>query len=398
MSSPNLEWLLSDEIQKELKRLKTYSSKQLAFQLSDYSIEERYLLFGQVEGPRRVSKKIPSWVMNPKIIYPFILNLEQSSSEEAAKLKIPILSGSKILDLTGGFGVDSIEFAKAGFEVIHNEKDTLLSSIVSHNAKAFGLYSNFNVENQLAEDLLKNFIETDKQVHTIFIDPSRRDKDQNRVILLQDYRPNIIEILDDMKKISDRIIIKISPLFDLTELQKQLPSLSEIHIHSIKNDCKEILAVIDSNVTSSGTVIKTVNKNGDEVQRFDFTLDSHLEVDYADELGKYLYDPNSSIHKAQAYEHLFTHFEINKIAQNTHIGTSDELVESFPGRIFKIIGIHPFKKGQIQVPVNIVIRNFPYAESQIRKKAKLIDQGAKDYVFALRDKSDKLLLIHCEKV
>ena len=95
--------------------------------------DELKLAIQQIEGRQRVRKKLPEWAKNPETIYPVHLSLEQCSSEETAQFKADLVSGDKMIDLTGGFGIDTFFLAKNFKEAIHVEQNTDLSTIAAHN-------------------------------------------------------------------------------------------------------------------------------------------------------------------------------------------------------------------------------------------------------------------------
>lgn len=82
--------------------------------------------------------------------------------------------------------------------------------------------------------------------------------------------------------------------------------------------------------------IVCINFANQEIQRFVFTRESEqaTECSYTHEIGTYLYEPNASILKAGAFRSIASSFHLSKLHANSHLYTSNERIEKFPGRIF----------------------------------------------------------------
>ena len=104
------------------------------------SIQE---LAEQIVAKNKCKKKLPTWFSNENIYFPNKLNIEQTSSEITAKHKAALVSGNSLIDITGGFGVDSYYFSRKIKNVTHCEINSELSAIVAHNYKQLNC-SNIN--------------------------------------------------------------------------------------------------------------------------------------------------------------------------------------------------------------------------------------------------------------
>jgi hypothetical protein len=375
---------------------------KLAFSLNHLSSHERIWVLQQVDARTKMRQKLPTWLDN-HLLFPPSLNLEQSSSEITAQAKLEFVDGKSIWDLTGGFGVDSTFFVKAGLELTHIEPNYSLQELFSHNISTLYPNSSVNCVNKLCEEFLSE--NTYKQVDTIFIDPSRRDKNQQKVFLLSDYSPNLFEILPDLFNSSSTILIKVSPMLDLNYLIQELPFVFCIAIISVKNECKELLIKLKRGFSGTPEIITLNYTTENSEQRFSFSLDDlqpakqnipesieHLE-------NLYLYDVNASIHKAQAYSIIQNHFELSPISAQTHVFLSTKELSRFPGRSFKVQAVFPYKKSALNSSikehgVNIVPRNFPDSEFQLRSKLGIKKNGTQ-YLYAVRNRENKPILIWC---
>ena len=349
----------------------------------------------QIEGKKKCAVKLPTWFRTAEIYFPSKLNIEQSSSEKTAGYKAGLLSGKSLLDLTGGFGVDSYFFSQRIPEVILCEISKQLSEITAHNLntlKAKGL----KVINADGIEYLKK---SDKIYDWIYIDPSRRDKAKGKVFKLSDCTPDITKYLDLLKDKSKAILLKTSPFLDITIGIKELKNVDEIHVVAVNNDVKELLWIIKS-ANPPDPVIKTINiKNTrDEVFAFKRSIENTSKSSFSKPLD-FLYEPNAAILKAGAFKTIGNEFHLKKLHEHTHLYTSEKEVK-FPGRVFRILSTYPYSKKSIAAlnirKANITIRNFPIPVADIRKKHKIME-GGELYLFFVKDLNNKLQILKCSK-
>lgn len=61
---------------------------------------------------------------------------------------------------------------------------------------------------------------------------------------MEDCTPNVIALLPLLREKARRIILKLSPMLDWRKAVGDLEGVSEVHIVSVDNECKELLLVI----------------------------------------------------------------------------------------------------------------------------------------------------------
>jgi len=374
--------------------------KQLALKASSHSSVDILMALRQIAARQTVKIKIPSWYENEDIIYPVHLSMEQCSSEKTAIYKSRLCKGNTLTDLTGGLGVDFAYMSSKVNKSTYVEAQNELTELAQHNFKSLNL-SNYTILNNDAVDYL-NRIEEIQDI--IYIDPARRSKSGSKTVLIEDCTPNLIEIDDLLDSRANKVIIKLSPMLDISRAIKSLNNISEIHIISIANECKELLFIKEK---KRGEKIKIhcVNllNNGQE-ESFIFTLDQEKEITikYTDSVLQYLYEPNSSILKGGAYKSIASTFGLKKLHPNSHLYTSDNYIEDFPGRKFLVKKAFSPNKKELKENLktisqaNISIRNYPFSVAELRKQTKL-KEGGQDYLFATTLSNEKKVLILCEK-
>lgn len=346
----------------------------------------------QIDSKKRSEKKLPLWFNTADIYFPPKLSIEQSSSELTAEYKSRLLKGKSLIDLTGGFGVDTLYFSKVAKEVIHCEQNENLSLIAKHNAEKLGRKNIKFISTNSIQYLLEN----DKTYDTIYLDPSRRIQSR-KVFLLADTEPNVVTNLGLLLSRSTRVIVKTSPLFDITSGLKELINVSEIHVISIKNDCKELLWVIDKDYQGDTKIVCVAigNETQSEI-RFSPAHEKALEISTFSAPLQYLYEPDVALMKAGCFKSIAQTYGVIKLHVNSHLYTSDDLRAGFIGKKLKVIetmDYGDFKKVNRFKKANIISRNFPRTPEQLKTLHKLSDGGT-DFLIFTKVHPNRLVVIH----
>ena len=377
----------------------------LALQRNKYkhlSDAEWHWFLQQIEGRERTADKLPTFASIPDWWYPVRLSCEQCSSELTARYKASLLSPlalgegkeERFLDLTGGYGVDTYFLSEQFTHTDYVEQNEELCRIAAHN---FALSQKSKVERQklsiaihntTAEDFLLSSPCGEAGWGLIFLDPARRDSHGSKVFRIEDCTPNVVELLPTLLTHSKRLLIKLSPMLDLTQAVTSLSQVNwDIHIVAIKNEVKEVLLL--SGGTGQITTINLAQKD----QAFVFTREEeqHCGLDIRDgKLANYLYEPNAAILKAGAYKLVAQRFGLHKLDVNTHLYTSRQFIENFPGRVWRITEKQNLKQA------NVLTRNYPLTPEQLKKKLHLRDGGTA-FVIGCRV-AGKPTLLYAERV
>lgn len=384
--------LLNSEVQDFIQNFEGDFSK-LAFAGSPFVNVSVQDLIQQIESRKRAEKKLPLWFGTRNILFPPKLNLEQTSSEITAKYKASLVNGETLADITGGFGIDSFYFSEKISVVHHFEINPELSEITKHNFEVFG---KDNVK-CYAEDGLKAVL--NKKYNVIYADPSRRHDSKGKVFFLKDCQPNIPENISEILNHCDLFLLKTSPMLDISVGLNELQGVSKIHIVAVENEVKELLWVLKKNATEEPQ-IKTINITKSGVDYFDFNWNESATANYSLP-QKYLYEPNAAIFKSGAFNLVSEKLRVGKLHNNTHLYTSDTIVD-FPGRSFVIEKVVPYTKAGIRSALsfkkaNIATRNFPESVETLRKKWKITD-GGDVYLFFVTNWENKKQMLICSKI
>ena len=388
--------LLSPDIQFFIHKNIDSTISKLALQKNPFPEVEWILILNQIEAKKKSKLKLPSWFATENIIYPSKISIEQTSSETTALYKSKIVSGTHLIDLTGGFGVDSFYFAKKIKNITHCEINSELSQIVAHNFQQLKV-NNISCH---AADSLSALSSFNTKWDWIYIDPSRRNNAKGKVFMLNDCLPNVPENLDLLFTYSNAILIKTAPLLDISSGLSELQGVKKIHIIAIDNEVKELLWELHQDY--SGTInIKTINITKEKEQVFTFDRETNFETVHYSEPLNFLYEPNSAIMKSGGFDQVGLSYNLNKLHKHSHLYTHSGLID-FPGRVFKIDKTFRYTKEEMKIflenkTANLTTRNFPETVENIRKKWK-IKEGGNLYCFFTTDIHNYKIVLICSKI
>ena len=341
----------------------------------------------QIKSRQKAKNKLKDWSTNFELIMPPPISIEQASSKVTSEYKKTILSGQHLVDLTGGMGIDCVSLSDAFEHTTYVERQAELCEIFKHNMQVLG--KTINVVNDTAENYLKTF-KTKSDQTIAYLDPARRDDAQKKVFKIENCSPDLKSMMPLLKKTCSEVLIKFSPLLDIKSVLETLSYVETVHVVSVKNECKELLIMIDF-AFDGEPGIKCVNLETEHPNYdFAYTEEKEAKVSYS-EPKAYIYEPNSSIMKAGAFRKICLDYELDKFGQHTHLYTSNWLSHDFPGRVYKVteqLNKLNLRKYAPEGKINVVTRNYPLRPDELKRKWKLKDGG--DYfVLAFRDHKDK---------
>ena len=351
--------------------------QKLALSSKKYPDVDMSVAIQQIAGWQQARQKIPSWAAVDGIVYPPHLNMEQCSSEVTARYKADIarrLGGDEMVDLTGGLGVDFSFISPLFRRSVYVEKDEQLCN-----------------------------------VSLIYLDPARRNAKGGRAYAITDCQPDVAQLADALLSKADNVMVKLSPMLDWHAVVGQLRQVAEIHIVSVRGECKEIIAVMSNKELTSTRVVCV-----DDGKVFSFeSSEKYLQQIAVDvRSGMILLEPNASVMKSGEWGLICHRFGVEAIAENSHLFLCDkdnhhapdgeQKSLDFPGRMFEIIRLSSMNRRELKEfladvgHANIAVRNFPLSVVELRKTLKISD-GDEWFLFATTLKGEQKILIKTKK-
>ena len=348
---------------------------------------------------RKVAGKLPEWAAAGAEI-PSTLSLEQSSSTATARYKISIVGSAprRILDITGGLGVDSWAFSQVAERVVYYERDAALAEAAGRNFARLGA-DNIEVRCETVTPQTEL-----PEADLIYADPARRDAAGRKVFLLEDCSPDILTLLPRMLRQAPLVLLKLSPMADLTMLRERLGApLRQIHIVELDGEVKELLCLLSGSGEASPAVpeivLASLRKDACEILRFHPDEERETEAVYASELhpGELLLEPCAALLKAGAFRLPCKRWSLRKLAPSTHLYTGARTPWFKAWRIREILpfGTASFKQLRQSCPrAEVTARNLPLGSEALRKKMG-ISPGGDAHIFACRLSDGSAVLLVC---
>ena len=384
--------------------------RTLALRRAEEGVDIKWCL-QQIEGWQKACEKLPRWSQVDGLWYPPVLSMEQCSSELTAKYKATIVS--RLLpecserrcfaDLTGGYGIDFSYMASLFSTSVYVERNAELCRIAEHNFSLLKLVGSSVVYADSTEFLYQRIAPCD----LIFLDPARRDDVGRKTVAVADCTPDVVQLQDRLMEVGRYIMVKLSPMLDISAALSVLRHVSEVHVVSVKGECKELLFVLDK-LYEGQPVYYAVNL-GTSDQIFTCTHEEKnralLRVaseHVASACATYIYEPHASILKAGLQDVLCERYAVEKLHPMSNLFVSPSPVQDFPGRGFEIVASSGFGKKELRAMLagitkaNITVRNFPTSVAELRKKLRLAE-GGDVYLFATTMADGSHRLIRCIK-
>lgn len=360
---------------------------RLLLSAARYPTIDMPLAVQQIEGLRTAAEKWPSLLGHEGFMYPPRLNREQASSEATARYKASLLSPPTshlspltLADLTGGMGIDTLAFASLHAATVdYVERDPALCALMERNLAAMGIT---NVTVHCADSL--EWLIPHSSFDILYLDPARRNAAGRKVAAFEDCTPDILQHLDLLRAKAQRLLIKASPMIDISLALRQLGTVSEVHIVAVKGECKEVLFIMGSPCGEPIVKISSLASLSSPASlttiSFHPSDEAAAAATYCAAVGHYLYDPHAALRKAGCFRLLGQRLGLPLLAPNSHLYTSDLQVPDFPGRTFEVLReVKPSRKAMAEAlpggKAHVVTRNYPVAAADLQKQLGLKEGG-----------------------
>jgi 16S rRNA G966 N2-methylase RsmD len=337
----------------------------------------------QIALRQRARQKLPTWVVHPQLIFPPRLSLEQCSSERTAIYKASLVQGKTLLDLTGGFGVDTVYLGEKMERVTYVERQEELVALARRNLPYFLTSQHCTF---LQRDSLEFLRETPEIYDLLYVDPARRGEGNQKLHRLRDLEPDLVSNWALLQQKARTILVKASPMLDITEACRELPGITQVHVLGVKNEVRELVLLADG--SGKPLRIVAVEMREEETLTFSFSPESEAlaEPTFACP-GKYLIVPYAALLKAGAFKSFSVEQGLAKLHPHTHVYTSDRYPNAVPGRVFEVLeeirlDKKALKKRYPEGKVHVISKNHPLKAEALKRKCRLRDGGTEFLIAA----------------
>ena len=359
----------------------------------------------QISGWQAARVKVPMWAATDGIVYPKHLSLEQCTSQYMAQYKASFIeqflgSGFKMADITGGFGVDCFFISRSAARVCYNEMSAELCDCARANFKALGRQE-IEINCGTAEDYIAGL--TPDSLDLIYLDPARRGDAGRKLVSISDCQPDTVALQDAMLRIAPNVMVKLSPMLDISRALTELKHVSAVFIIGLEGECKEITLLMQRGFDAEPTITAVdIDADGTPESAVSSakSVDATLPLPIADaallQPGTYISEPSAPYMKSALFRTIAAQTGTALLHPDTHLFWSKEKPEEFPGRTFQIEGIIPFDKRSLsalaKTQANLSVRNFPESAPALQRRLKLRDGGSRYLIATTLSDSRRLLL------
>ena len=382
----------------------TADVRTLALSARPDGVDMQYALT-QISGWQAARLKVPLWAATDGIVYPRHLSLEQCTSQYIAQYKASIIddllgSGFKMADITGGMGVDCFFISRSASKVYYNEMSAELCDCARINFKALRRQE-IEINCGTAEDYIAGL--TPDSLDLIYLDPARRGDAGRKLVSISDCQPDTVALQDTMLSIAPNVMVKLSPMLDVSRALTELKHVSHVFIIGLEGECKEITLLLQRGFDAEPTITAVdINSDGTPESAVSSakSADNALPLPIADpeqlQLGTFISEPSAPYMKSALFRTIAASTGTALLHPDTHLFWSKEKPESFPGRTFQLVGIIPFDKRSLSALVktqaNLSVRNFPESAPALQQRLKLRDGGSRYLIATTLSDSHRVLL------
>lgn len=357
----------------------------------------KQLIAEQIHLRQKFAAKLPTWAENPQLLFPKKVSAEQASSEKAAAYKSALLYG-KVLDGSGGMGIDAYYAAQTASHIDYVEQDAFLCELLEYNKTILNT-PHIGVHHSTLEDFLTTH--PSLQWDCIYLDPARRDDTGKRVVDLRHCSPNVPLLLPVLQQRCRRLLLKTAPFLDISQALSLLPHTCEVHIIQWKQEVRELLFVLDFEQSTNAATPLRLRAVALEGKQVPLQWKNNEPPPYG-ELSAFAYIPAPALMKSGDFGGIARHYGIHKIAPFTHLYSSETPVEDFMGLVLQVKMHLAYKElpqllqNQAIRQANIIVKNAPLTNEQICKKHR-IKEGGSDFLVFFSDASGAVRVLWGEQ-
>ncbi len=398
----------NDPTEQFIRKHRTDNVHAVALSPHPARMDMQYVLT-QISGWQTAHIKIPSWAATNGIKYPKHLSLEQCTSQhialyKASRIESILGKGIRMADITGGMGIDCFFISRHAARTCYNEMSAELCEKAKINFKVLG-----RPEIEVYCDNAENFIARQEpdSFDLLYLDPARRGDAGRKLISITDCQPDAAAMQNDMLRVSANVMVKLSPMLDISRALTELKHVSRVMIIGLEGECKEITLLIQRGFDGE-PVIDAIDINADgtpglpvsSVRSADHALNLPIADPACLEPGTFISEPSAPYMKSALFRTIAAQTGTALLHPDTHLFWRKTEPIRFPGRTFMIEGIIPFDKKSlasiIKTQANLSVRNFPESASQLQRRLKIRDGGTRYLIATTLSDSRRVLLNLCK--
>lgn len=363
----------------------------------------------QIECRKKFGRKLAQTLVSfPGFYFPGALAGEQASSDLLAEYHESLVpEGASVVDLTSGLGIDVFHLARRAASVVAVDQNPLLVEALDYNAAGLKLADVVAPVCSKCEDFIDKCIVDGRTFDMAFIDPARRAEDGSRLFALADCSPDVVSLLPKLTKICRMLVIKASPMLDITHTVLAL-SPAPVAVAAVGNttECKElVITVVFEKAEPHTTMLEAVTLRPDaDSSTFSFTASAEqsaptVPTSPAIKAGDIVCELYPSAMKAGAFKLLAATFNLRGFHANTKLLYTTEPPENFPGTLWSVVEVMPYaskniKRFKSKYPaISVATRNFGFSAESLRQKLGVREAPGDLRLFAVTDTFGNRLLI-----
>ena len=386
------------------------SPDRILLERSELEPELKRQIALQVSLLPKMQRKVPHFLQGGGYV-PHRVNFEQSSSELTACYKQQFVTNhDRVLDMTGGMGIDALAMASVAEGSLIYEIDPIMAQALTYNVHK--LLQRDSVTVRCGDALAEIEASTLEGITLVYADPARRDMDNpnKRLISMEEYSPAPLEIVARLQELgyTGRLLLKLSPMLDIQWILEQLPHVYELHIVQLQDEVKELLVAISlrSQDVDVEVHLAVVDRFGEVSQwSFPYNALSSVRKTYATKVEQYIHIPQPLLMKSGAYHLIAEEQSLSLLGPNSHIYTSSQASTSPLYKTYKLIEELDYSKSTLRgkslqsirqryPALTIMSRHFPLTAQELKKTLRT-DESDTYYLFAttLGERERKLLIL-----
>lgn len=356
----------------------------------------------QIECRQRFGRKLADTLAHlRRFLFADELLGEQATSDYLARFHASLVdSGQSVSDLTAGAGIDLIHMSRRGCPVSACELNVSRAAALAVNA------GNLDIQ-------LRHMVCGDCRDHlehlaadVAFIDPARRNEAGRRVYSLADCAPDVCSMRQHLVRYFNRLIVKASPMLDISAVATGLPGLRHIYAIGTTTECRELLVDCSLNTTSADDDFKisAVTITGDTIDVFTYDpRDKHQQpMRYGTPaIGDYVVVPYPSMMKIGAVHEFAGQYGLTKIAPNTHVyfSTDRPVASDLQAQVLRVVDVVQWQSKHLKRfaskwPMGwVATRNMGMSASDLQNKLKVKSGGDIRILGVCTENDTRLILV-----